>query len=148
MTAQQWLSALNERVFFRLRQQRLDQLLTPGATAAAHRTLLSSTPASVVCAHDRRIWLSAINSGATLSPSAPERGTRTFQAIEDNPFAERFRRRTLRTAVVELAVSGGARDIADHLGDLYQVPAPVQSSGGTRHRSGTARGSGGELETA
>jgi hypothetical protein len=79
--------------------------------------------AGLVDARHRRIQLSAINSGATLYPNASERGTRTFQAIEDYPFAERLRSRTIKAAVVELAMSGGVRDIADHIVDVYQAPA-------------------------
>jgi hypothetical protein len=49
-----------------------------------------------------------------------ERGTRTFQTIEDYPFAERIRSRTPQAAVVELAVSGGVRDISSHVIDVYR----------------------------
>src|SRR5215471_11696119 len=107
MTAQHWLPALNERVFFWLHQQRLDQLLNARRDRGRPHDVVVIDTSSVVCAHDHRIGLSAINSGATLYPSAPERGTRTFPAIEDYPFAERFRRRRLRTDVVELAVTSG-----------------------------------------
>src|ERR1700755_2517749 len=62
MSARQWLSALNERVFFWLHSQRLDQLLT----------------------------------------------------------ARRNRGRTPWAAVVELAVSGGMRDISGHVIDVYR----------------------------
>ena len=148
MTAQQWLSALNERVFFWLHPRRLDQLLSARRNRGRPHDVLVIDTASLVSAHDHRIRLSAINSGSTLYPSAPQRGTRTFQTIEDYPFAERLRRRTPQTAVVELAVSGGVRDIADHLVDVYRVPALAPSPGETRQRPGTARASTRELETA
>jgi hypothetical protein len=126
MTPKEWLSALNERVFFWLHPKRLDQLLAARRNRGrAHDVLVVST-ASLVSAHGRRIRLSAINSGATLWPNAPERGMRTFQLIEDYPFAERQRHRSPQTAVVELAISGGVRDIADHIIDLYRV-RPGQS---------------------
>ena len=123
MTAHQWLSALNERVFFWLHPQRMNQLRGARRNRGRPHDVLVIDTASLVAAHDRRIRLSAINSGATLYPNAPKRGTRTFQTVEDYPFAERLRRRTPQTAVVEIAVAGGVRDIADHLVDLYQVPA-------------------------
>ena len=128
MTAQQWLSALNERVFFWLHPQRLNQLLSARRNRGRPHDVLVIDTASLVSAHDRRIRLSAINSGATLYPNAPERGTQTFQTIGGYPFAERLRCRTPQSAVVELAVSGGVRDIADHLIDLYQVSAPLAPS--------------------
>ena len=123
MTAQQWLSSLNERVFFWLHPQRLDQLLSARRNRGRPHDVLVIDTASLVGGHQRRIQLSAINSGSTLYPNAPQRGTRTFQAIEDYPFAERLRRRTPQAAVVELAVPGGGRNIADHIVGLYQVPA-------------------------
>ena len=118
MTARQWLSALNERVFFWLHSQRLDQLLNARRNRGRPHEILVIDTASMVSAHDRRIRLSAINSGSTLYPNAPERGTRTFQTIEDYPFAERIRSRTPQAA--ELAVSGGVRDISSHVIDVYR----------------------------
>jgi len=123
MTAQQWLSALNERVFFWLHPQRMEQLRSARRNRGRPHDVLVIDTASLVGAHERHIRLSAINSGSTLYPNAPKRGTRTFQTIEDYPFAERLRRRTPHTAVVELALAGGVRDIADHIVDLYQVAA-------------------------
>ena len=120
MTARQWLSALNERVFFWLHPQRLDQLLNARRNRGRPHDILVIDTASIVSAHDRRIRLSAINSGSTLYPNAPERGTRTFQTIEDYPFAERIRGRAPQAAVVELAVSGGVRDISSHVIDVYR----------------------------
>lgn len=120
MTARQWLSALNERVFFWLHSQRLDQLLNARRNRGRPHDILVIDTASMVSAHHRRIRLSAINSGSTLYPNAPERGTRTFQTIEDYPFAERIRCRAPQAAVVELAVSGGIRDISSHVIDMYR----------------------------
>jgi len=148
MTTEQWLAALNERVFFWLHPQRLYQLLGARRNRGRSHDVLVIDTASLVSAHDRRIRLSAINSGAALYPNAPERGTRTFQTIEDYPFAERLRRRTLQTAVVELAVSGAVRDIADHTVDLYRVPAPAQTPGATGRTAGATRASACQLETA
>jgi hypothetical protein len=54
-----------------------------------HDVLVIDT-ASLVRAHRHRIQLSPVNSGSTLYPNAPERGTCTFQAIEDYPYAERL----------------------------------------------------------
>ena len=120
MTARQWLSALNERVFFWLHPQRLDQLLNARRNRGRSHDILVVDTASMVSAHARRIRLSAINSGSTLYPNAPERGTRTFQTVADYPFAERIRSRPPQAAVVELAVSGGVRDIASHVIDVYR----------------------------
>jgi hypothetical protein len=123
MTAQQWLSALNERVFFWLHPQRLDQLRHARRNRGRAHDVLVIDTASLLGAHGPRVQLSAINSGSTLYPNAPQRGTGTFQPIRDYPYAERLRGRTPQTAVVELAVPGGVRDLAGHVIDQYQVPA-------------------------
>lgn len=138
MTAQQWLTALNERVFFWLHPQRLDQLLRARRNLGRPHDVLVVDTASLIAAHDPRIRLSPINSGAALYPNAPKRGTHTFQTIEDYPFGERLRRRTPQTAVVELAVLGGVRDLAGHVTDVYQVSAQAQSSRNAGYRSRTA----------
>jgi hypothetical protein len=115
MSTERWLNTLNERVFFWLHPQRLDQLLNARRNRGRPHEVLTVDTASLVTQYHDRIRLSAINSGATLFPGAPERGPFTFRTIEDYPYAERRRRRTPPTAVVELAVLGGVPDIADHV---------------------------------
>jgi hypothetical protein len=126
MTAQQWLSALNERAFFWLHPQRLDQLLNARRNRGRPHDVLVIDAASLVSAHGHRVQLSAINSGSTLYPNAPQRGTQTFRTIEDYPFAERIWRRTPQAAVVELAVCGGVRNISEHVIDTYSTPGPTR----------------------
>jgi hypothetical protein len=115
MSTKQWLNTLNDRVFFWLHPQRLDQLLNARRNRGRPHDVLTVDTASLVATYHDRIRLSAINSGATLYPGAPERGPSTFTTIEDYPYAERRRHRTPQTAVVELAVLGGVPDIADHV---------------------------------
>jgi Family of unknown function (DUF7002) len=139
MTAQQWLSALNERAFFWLHPQRLDQLLNAQRNRGRPHDVLVVDTASLVSAHGCRVQLSAINSGSTLYPNAPQRGTQTFQAIEDYPFAERIGRRTPQAAVVEFAVCGGVRDISDHVIETYRAPTSAGPTQKKRRPPRTAR---------
>jgi hypothetical protein len=139
MTAQQWLSALNERAFFWLHPQRLDQLLNAQRNRGRPHDVLVVDTASLVSAHGRRVQLSAINSGSTLYPNAPQRGTQTFQAIEDYPLAERIGRRTSQAAVVEFAVCGGVRDISDHVIETYRAPTSAGPTQKKRRPPRTAR---------
>jgi hypothetical protein len=111
-------------VFFWLHPRRLDQLLNARRNRGRPHDVLVVDTASLIAAHHQRIGLSAINSGATLYPGAPERGTRTFQTVENYPYAERRRRRTPQTAVVELAVAGGVPDIANHVLRVYRRLGP------------------------
>ena len=64
-----------------------------------------------------------MHSGATQWPSAPQRGPDTFRSIEQYPFTERRRNRTLDQAIAELAVIGGVPDIAAHVVDVQRERA-------------------------
>jgi hypothetical protein len=113
MTEEQWLKVLNNRVFFWLHPGRLAELLNARRYRNhAHDVIVVDT-ASLVAAHADRIRLSAINSGATLYPNAPERGPRTFMPIAEYPYEER-RSRGVRGAIAELAVIDGVPDIVRH----------------------------------
>lgn len=115
MSVLQWLDTLNDRVFFWLHPRRLATLLQSRPNRDSEHDVIIVDTASLVAAHHERIRLSAINSGATQWPSAPHRGAGTFRTIEDYPFTQRRRGRTLDNAVAELVVIGGVRDIAAHV---------------------------------
>lgn len=121
----QWLNTLNDRVFFWLHPQRLEQLLNARRNRGRPHDVLTVDTASLINQYHDRVRLSAINSGATLYPGAPERGPSTFRTIEDYPYGEHRRRRTPQTAVVELAVLGGVPDIADHVIDVQSRLGPI-----------------------
>lgn len=114
MTIPEWLDVLNGRVFFWLHPDKLSKLL--GATRyrkKAHDVLVVET-ASLLRNHSERVRLSPVNSGATLYPNAPERGSGTFLRVHEYPWTDR-RRRGLVDAIAELAVVDGVPDIADHV---------------------------------
>lgn len=115
MTVPQWLAVLNDRVYFWLHPKRLTTLLQSRPNRDDEHDVLTVDTASLVAAHHDHIRLSAINSGATQWPSAPRRGPETFRTVEDYPFTDRRRGRTLDNAIVELAVIGGVPDIAAHV---------------------------------
>jgi hypothetical protein len=124
MTVPQWLATLNDRVYFWLHPRRLATLLQSRPNRGSEHDILTVDTASLVAAHHDRIRLSAINSGATQWPSAPPRGPGTFRTIEQYPFAERRRGRTLDQAIAELAVIGGVPDIAAHIVSVQRRRGP------------------------
>ena len=69
---------------------------------------------SLLGAYESNVRLSPINSGATLYPNAPARGSNTFTTIQNYPYTDRRRTRTVVEAVTELAVIDGVHDIRDH----------------------------------
>jgi hypothetical protein len=123
MTVPECLATLNDRVYFWLHPKRLAALLRSRPNRSSEHDIMTVDTASLVAAHHHQIRLSAINSGATQWPSAPQRGPDTFRTIEQYPFTERRRNRPLDQAIAELAVIGGVPDIAAHVVDVQRERA-------------------------
>jgi hypothetical protein len=115
LTPAQWLALLADRVFFWLHPARLANLLAARHQRGAEHDVLTVDTAALVAAHADRVRLAPINSGSTLFPGAPPRGSGTFLPIADYPFAQRRRGRPLAAAVVELAVVGGVPDLVRYV---------------------------------
>ena len=115
MSVRECLSILNDRVFFWLHPAKLDRLLGARRYRAFEQDVLVIDTRSLLNAHAASVRLSPINSGATLYPKATPRGSETFTTIEDYPYAERRRRKTVSDAVTELAVINGVHDARDHV---------------------------------
>lgn len=115
MSIPQWLATLNDRVFFWLHPDKLDKLLGARLYRSSEHDVLMIDTKSLLGAHEARVRLSPVNSGATLYPNATARGSHTFTTIEDYPYEERRRKKTVREAVTELAVLDGVHDIRDHV---------------------------------
>ena len=113
MTPVEWYCELNRRVFFWLNEGRVVGLLRGQAYRGRPHDVLTIDTASLVAAHSDQITLAPINTGSTIYNPRP-RGVGTFLSIADYPFDDWRRRRSRRTAVAELAVLGGVRDIVDH----------------------------------
>ncbi len=111
MTLEQWLLALNSRVFFWLDEPHLETLLGANAYREEAHDVLHVDTAALVARHTGEITLSPINSGSTIYNPRP-RGSQTFLPINGYPFAERRRKRG-RDAIIELAVDDGVRDITE-----------------------------------
>jgi hypothetical protein len=120
LVPQDWYELLNSRTFFWLSRSRIWALLGARAYRNVRQTVLTLDTASLVASHRHRIWLSPINSGATLFQAQP-RGLSTFQRISDYPFAERKKGRSLDAAVVELVVDHSVPDLADHVLAVHSV---------------------------
>ena len=115
MSVQEWLGTLNDRVFFWMHAVKLDKLLGALRYRTSEQDVLAIDTKSLLDAHEARVRLSPINSGATLYPNATARGSDTFTTIEDYPYAERRRKKTVPEAVTELAVIDGVHDVRDHV---------------------------------
>jgi len=120
LTPKDWYELLNSRTFFWLSRLRIWTLLQAKAYRALEQTVLTVDTAGLVAAHCDRIWLSPINSGATLFKAQP-RGKTTFCRIADFPFDDRRKTRTPHSAVVELLVEDAVPDIAKYVLAVHTV---------------------------
>lgn len=111
---EEWYRILNGKTFFWLHKKRLLRLLKAKAYRSTPQTLLTLDTATLVAAHGANILLSPINSGSTIMNPQP-RGSNTFTKIEDYPYDERRKTRSVENALVELTINSGVPDIMDHL---------------------------------
>ncbi len=115
MTTVEWLATLNNRVFFWLHEERLNGLLNARHYRTREQDVLTIDTRSLIESHCEKVRLSAMNSGSTLFPNPPMRGSTTFTNIGNFAYEERRRGRALKDTVVELAVIDGVHDLADHV---------------------------------
>lgn len=119
MEPEQWYRTLNSRVFFWLREQRLNGLLSARAYRDKLHDVLIVDTKELVKRHEPRIMLSPLNSGCTI-PFPHKRGPETFQRLPDYPYASR---KHLADPIVELAVDHGVRDIRDFVMEVWETGA-------------------------
>lgn len=112
MTPQEWYETLNRRVFFWLTRERLRRLLSARAYRDREHCVLTLDTRRLVNRQLDRITLSPINSGSTVYKAQP-RGRNTFFPVQEYPFEERRRTRTIENAVAELVVEYAVPDIVD-----------------------------------
>ena len=120
LTPKDWYELLNSRTFFWLSRARIWTLLKARAYRDVRQTVLTLDTARLVAAHRDRIWLSPINSGATLF-SPQRRGKQTFQRIAAFPYEARSAGRADANNVVELVVDHSVSDIADFVLAVHSV---------------------------
>lgn len=102
-TEQEFLSLLNNRVFFWLTDDRLQRLLR--AYVSRPRIVLTLDTEKLLAAHSERIELSPYNSGSVDRPNPALRDRSMFTPIADYPYDDWLRKgRSRKKAVVELTV--------------------------------------------
>ena len=111
---QQFLDALNGRVFFWLTRKRLETLLGARLYREKQHTVLHVDTNQLVARYGDKIELAPYNTGSMHVPTAPRRGSGVFTAIDDYPYDMwRAKRGRQGDAVVELTVPHSIPDIED-----------------------------------
>jgi hypothetical protein len=115
-----WYKILNGYSYFWLSRGRVRKLLQARAYRDSLQTVMIFDTAGLVARYQKRIRLSAINSGSTIRNALP-RGLKTFLSIEEFPFAERAKRRSLADNVVELVIDHAVPDVATFVLTVCEV---------------------------
>ena len=111
--AASWYTLLNERVFFWLNKQRLHTLMSAKEYSGNPHVVLHVDALSLVAAYANSIELAHMNTGNTR-PFAHPRGKTTFRSMVQYPYEDR-RKKPDYSAIVELTVPGGVKDIRQYV---------------------------------
>jgi hypothetical protein len=120
LSPKDWYEILNSKSFFWLSRGRIWRLLQARAYRDKVQTVLTIDSAGLIQEYAPKMWLSPINSGSTLFNPQP-RGKGTFGRIQDFPFEQRSRTRSLENNVVELVVEYSVPNIAKHVLAVHEV---------------------------
>jgi hypothetical protein len=113
VSPQDYLDALNGRVFFWLRLSRLTRLLNARLYRHSRHTVLHVDTARLVSAYPGRVQLAPYNTGSMHVPNAPRRGPDVFTDIANYPYEQWLARRGRPgEPVVELTVNYAIPDVA------------------------------------
>jgi hypothetical protein len=110
---QDYLNALNGRVFFWLHLPRLTRLLNARLYRNSRHTVLHVDTARLVGAYSGRVQLAPYNTGSMHVPTAPKRGPDVFTDLADYPYEQWLAKRRQSTEpVVEFTIRYAIPDIA------------------------------------
>ena len=108
MTISQWYATLNSRVFMWASRDRVETLLAARAYKKEDQLVLTIDARPLLEAHFKNVFLSTINSGATLYTPV-RRGVQTFTELSEFPVGKAARK------IVEVTVLGGVADMRDYI---------------------------------
>lgn len=128
VTAQEYLDALNGRVFFWVSAERLTRLLRARLYRPLRHTVLQVDTAALLKAYPGRVQLAPYNTGSMHVPNAPKRGPSVFTDLADYPYDQWVRRRGQSDdAIVELTIDYAIPDVCTYVTrvETWADSAPV-----------------------
>ncbi|MEJ1110720.1 MULTISPECIES: DUF7002 family protein [unclassified Kribbella] len=118
---QQYLDAINSRVFFWASRERLERLRDAKEYRGQPQVILCVDTGRLIERYERAIQLCRFNSGAIMQKNHPTRGHRSWLSIADYPYEEYERRYGRGKALAEVTVLDAVPDIEDLLIDVEFV---------------------------
>jgi hypothetical protein len=128
LTPAEWYRMLNSRVFFWVREERLERLLAAGLYRERPHMVLVLDTKELLTRHLDQVTLSPINSGAIFPAGKTRRGPQTFSRFGEYAWAERAAH---PEPVVELAIDHSVPDISRFVLDASERQAPPKSPKGS-----------------
>ncbi len=122
LTPQDWLRALNRRIFFWADEARLQKLILAKNNRGQQKSVLVLKTLTVAEAYSHNIELCAINSGATVRRAA-RRGAATFTPLGAFSYHEWRALRGRRDSICEVTFSDAIPDVLSHVIEVRDVPA-------------------------
>ena len=115
---EQYLAAINQRVFFWASWDRLNRLRGAREYRDQPQVVLHVDTAGLLAAHGRQVELCRLNSGAVTQVNHPARGHRSWIPVADYPYNDYRRRYGATRALTEVTVLGAVPDILDLVVDV------------------------------
>jgi hypothetical protein len=116
VSPQEYLDALNSRVFFWVSLQRLKTLLHARPYRNLRHTVLHVDTAELLRAYQGRVQLAPYNTGSMHVPNAPKRGPDVFTDLADYPYDDWARRRGRSgDPIVELTIDYAVPGISSYV---------------------------------
>ena len=112
MSEPEWYRELNGRVFFWLREARLERLRNAKVNRDRPLDVIVVDTGKLLGAYGERVELAHLNTGAVHGGAGYPRGAGTFRRISDYPWLERVRTAP-REPIVELTVPYAVPDIRE-----------------------------------
>lgn len=109
---EQFLEALNSRVFLAPTRDRLERLLNAREYQRSPQVVLTVDTRALVSRYEQVIRLCRFNSGACTQVNHPVRGHESWQSISSYPYDE-YRRRYNGVALVEVTVTRSVPDVLE-----------------------------------
>lgn len=113
MSMSEWLLSLNSKVFFWPTKRRLKTMMGARPYKNIEHDVLVLDTAKLLEAEQDKVWLSPMNSGATIPFSHP-RGSGTFHRLHEFDLAARVSMSGRNTAIAEVCVDERV-DVEPHL---------------------------------
>ncbi|KAA1399645.1 hypothetical protein ESP70_002470 [Aeromicrobium ginsengisoli] len=121
-TLEQYLAAINARVFFWPTRERLERLTRSREYADQPKVVLHVSTSALVDRYGELIELCRFNSGAVTQKNHPPRGHQSWVPVRDYRYDEHRAAHGPDGALAEVTVRGSVPDVLDIVTEIERIP--------------------------